>query len=290
MDKPYAHFMPNAKEDYVHGNPLESVTRRERSWHSRTPGGREMRFRFTRRDILAFGLTLMVSAATAGAVTVAAVGGDGDAPKTKPPRDAPGVVRLVDLPAGEHLTDATTSKMHGGILVARPGQEKDLKPKLDALPARKFTFEEVRLSATDSGTLGLTLDASKLPGGYAVASASGLRRTDESGVAEVAEAALSLEGPGYPITIQRWVPPSALVGEPFSVPLWTEGYVMTTLGEVRGIPAVFVHRRPGVKSSELQQIFISDGKYMLLVESYLDDFKKLIAAAESVLVGSGRVN
>ena len=37
-----------------------------------------MSFRFTRRDILAFGLTLIVSAATAGAITVAAVGGDAE--------------------------------------------------------------------------------------------------------------------------------------------------------------------------------------------------------------------
>ena len=249
-----------------------------------------MRIRFARRDIFAFGLTLMVSAATAGAITVAATGGGEDAPKQKPPRDAPGPVRIIDLPPGEHLTDATASKMHGGILVTPPGREQDLKSKLDALPARKFTFEQVHVGAANSGEVGLPVNVSKLPAGYSVTGAGGLKRTDESGLAEFAEAGLTLEGPGYPITVQHWIPPAALVGEPFAVALWTDGYVMTTLGEVRGVPAVFVHRRPGVKTSELQQVFVADGKYMLLVEGYVDDFKKLIAATEAVLAGAGRVN
>jgi hypothetical protein len=61
---------------------------------------------------------------------------------------------------------------------------------------------------------------------------------------------------------------------------------MTTLGEVGGKPAVFVHRRPGVTTSELQQVFIEDDGWVILVESYLDDFQKLVRVAESVLANS----
>jgi len=245
---------------------------------------------FGARDVLVFGVSVAVSIGTAAAIMVSAAGGDGDVPKLKPPRDAPGAVRVEDLPAGEHLESLTAARSHGGILVTPPGDTPNLKAKLDALPIVKMTFERVTTGANDTAIIGLPIDATKLPRGYAVTAGGGMFSTDPSGIREIAEAGFTIEGPGYPITVQRAIPAAALVGEPRTVGAWgKDSNVMTTLGDVRGIPAVFVHRRPGVKTSELQQVWLADGKYIIRVEGYVDEFNKLIAVADAILSGQGRV-
>jgi hypothetical protein len=248
-----------------------------------------LRLPLSRRDMMAFGLTVVVGATTAAAITVSAADGDGDAVKRKPPRDAPGAVQAADLPAGERLTTLANPRMHGGLRVVPPGHTQQLQDKLDALPATKSTFERVSADSNDTAAVGISLDRRPLPAGYKVTAGAGVKRTDENGTSEIVEAGLTLEGTGFPITVLRWIPPAALVGEPLEVGAWMEGHVMTTLGEIRGVPAVFVHRRTGVKSSELQQVWMTDGKYAILVEGYVDEFAKLVRVAEALLVGSGRV-
>ena len=170
--------------------------------------------------------------------------------------------------------------MHGGILIYPPGQDPPVVENPDATRGWSYT----KLYALDSAReAGLVVSADALPAGYSATNGSALRADKPDGSHELTTAGLTLEGPGYPISVYRAKPSQHYADQPYALPAWLESNVMTTLGFVEGKAAVFVHRRAGVETEELQQVFVEDGDFVVLVEGYVDEFEKLIRIAASII-------
>jgi hypothetical protein len=237
------------------------------------------------RPLVTFLAALAVGAMLAGAI--AAFAGSGDDPiKRKPVRDQPGEVQPSDLPRGEALWELGEPKEHGNFTVFPPGQFPS--PRW-LEPSGERTFEHLGGEGTTgvntARDAGLAVSPEALPPGYSVTGGGALliRFADSSTV--INEAGLSIQGSGYPIDVKAWRPFQYEVGDPYPLPSWTASgsRVVTILGTIGGRPAVFVHRRPGIMTQELQQVWVDDGEWIIMVEGYVDEFQKLIKIAESIL-------
>jgi hypothetical protein len=231
-----------------------------------------------------FAYTLISSAVLGSALAVgAAVMAQDGEEKREPVRDDPRPVETNELPSGEHLYELSAPRMHGRILIFPPGQDP---PKAEGEnPTAGWGFTPF-YDLDSARKAGLIVSPDAMPPGYAATSGSALLAVKPDGSSEFTTAGAKVEGAGFPIDIYRSRTSQYFANQPYSLPAWLSGNVMTTLGEVGGKPAVFVHRRPGVTTSELQQVFIEDDGWVILVESYLDDFQKLVRVAESVLANS----
>ncbi len=231
-----------------------------------------------RRFVYTFLVALSLGGLLAAAVVSAQEGGEGA--KRPAQRDAPGQVKEDDFPPGEHIYELSAPRMHGGILIYPPGQDPPLVENPDATRNWRYTKLYTLDAARDAG---LIINADALPAGYSATSGSALRADKPDGSYELTTAGMTLEGPGYPISVHRAKPSQHYANQPYALPAWLESNVMTTLGSVEGQAAVFVHRRAGVETEELQQVFVKHGDWVILVEGYVDEFAKLIRIAESIV-------
>ena len=223
----------------------------------------------------------------AGVILAASAGvfAEGGEDKREPVRDNGGAVQAADFPIGEHLFGLSAPRLHGRILIYPPGMDPPANVNPDATTGWKLT----RLYDLEGARkAGLVISPEALPPRYAVTSGSAMLATKPDGSSEYTESGLQITGAGYPIDVYRSIPSQHYANQPYSLPAWLDGNVMTTLGSVRGIPAVFVHKRAGIKTPELQQVFVDDGDRVILIEGYVDEFAKLVKIAESILANAGK--
>jgi hypothetical protein len=239
-----------------------------------------------RRQYLIYTFSAALLAGLALAVGVGAFAQSGEE-KRKPIRDNQTAVQPSDLPPGEQLDVLTAPRLHGRILVYPPGMDPTVTPPADSTVDVRYTRHQGVDAASRAG---LVVSPDAIPAGYSIAGGSALEVHRPDGTSEFVESGLSIEGTGYPIHVFRSKPWQHYADQPYAVPAWLEGNVMTTLGEVGGVPAVFVHKRLDVKTAELQQVFIDDGDRVILVEGYVDEFSKLIRIAESILQNAKKGN
>ncbi|MFQ5381727.1 MAG: hypothetical protein ACE5EF_08915 [Dehalococcoidia bacterium] len=233
-------------------------------------------------------LVVLVSAAVgASSVAVAGLAGSGgEAAKREPVRDKPGAVTLADLPPGEHLWSLEEPRVHGGLFLVYPaGDPPSEAARKNPEPGEGWTYQKFYNLSRDElrSVLGVAVDDAALPAGYRFAGAGGFLAKHPDGRV-FREAGFSIEGAGgFPIGVTVWEPWEWRNGEMVAKAAVLDEALMTTLGTVAGHPAVFWHRRPGVTTTEPQRVWVGNGRTMVAVESYLDDFSKLVRVAESVL-------
>lgn len=238
-------------------------------------------FRRQRRTVLLFGLAIIAGSLTMSGLVAVANDGDDRNNKREPVRDDPGTVSEADLPAGEHLHGLSEMRRHGRFEVYPPGQG-------GAAPTVAGTsagwLYETFTTGTDTSATGIVVDPTSIPVGYSVVGGGGYRATDPTGVTDIYDAGISIEGSGYPISVTRTRVPSLVADHSFAVTAWgDDSYVMTTLGYVGDTVAVFVHKRPSVSTAELQYVLFIDNNHIVRVEGYVDDFGALVRIAESIL-------
>ena len=205
-----------------------------------------------------------------------------DEVKREPVRDNPAPVASTDLPSGEHFPDGIkTPRLHGNLLIVPMGQT----PNSRDVPgiARPVQFDQRNIERKDDRTWPFVVADGAIPDGYARTSAGSTEAIWADGTRTTAEFGFRLEGLGYPIGISWFRTPYSDAGDPLPIAAWEDSKNMTTIGEIAGHKAAFIHRRPGVKDISLQTVYIDDGPYVLVVEGYVDEFAKLIRVAESAI-------
>jgi hypothetical protein len=123
----------------------------------------------------------------------------------------------------------------------------------------------------------------RFPAGYDQV-AGGMRIAHyEDGSVGIAEGGAEFSnGRGFPIRVGRWIPPAFATGAAYGIPVPRDGPIQVTLGDLNGRPAIFKHRRAGVSTPELQEVYFAVGNTLVAVESYLDNFNTLVEVAESI--------
>jgi hypothetical protein len=127
----------------------------------------------------------------------------------------------------------------------------------------------------------------ELPNGYAPLAGGGLYWTTPEGQRVPTNFGVRLgNGRNFPIDVHYGFAPGLLQGVPTYEFIPESGDVLAlTIGEVAGHPALFYHRRPGVKTAENQSIRVVVGAYYMEVNGYVDSFELLRTVAEQVVRG-----
>lgn len=207
--------------------------------------------------------------------------------KRKPDRDLPGPAFSQEpLPEGRLLRWEDGVVQHGPFLIF-PGGRVPKEPEADDNWLRKGTFSNYSFKSAEEIPEGVFEVAGELPNGYVPLAGGVSYWTSPEGERVPLFATVRLEnGRNAPIDVQYGLVPNFLQGEPTYEGIPEPGDVIAlTIGEVAGHPALFYHRRPGVKTAENQRIHVAVGSYYILIEGYVDSFERLRAVAEQFVRG-----
>ena len=207
--------------------------------------------------------------------------------KREAERDLPGPAFSQEpLPEGRLLQWEEGVVQHGPFLIF-PGGRVPTEPEADDDWLRKGAFLEYSFASAAEIPEGVFEVIGELPSGYAPLAGGGLYWASPEGRRVPTNFGVRLEnGRNFPIDVHYGFVPGLLQGEPTYEGIPEPGDVRAlTIGEVAGHPALFYHRRPGVKTAEDQSIRVVVGSYYMEVNGYVDSFELLRTVAEQVVRG-----
>ncbi len=203
-----------------------------------------------------------------------------DPPKREPVRDQPGVPQPDSRPAGIRAESLIEAVNYAGMVIYPVGKHPGGGETTDA-GLRDWEQGVAEVTALDAGKFAFAPDASKLPSSFQL-ERGGWEAANLPSGERVVSASLDYEDTrgGYPVKVGRWRPSESFGSSPFAMAAWgPEAPFEMTLGHIGSREAIFVHRRANIETEELQQVWMSDGLYLVVVEGWVDDFRVLMAFA-----------